>query len=195
MTPSLRNTRRHPRWQLASAALIGLMLGTSACHHNIDVRTVTAPGVSFAGRTTFRVLPAPTYRGTTPLSNIDPMLVNSITYQAIRDAIRQELEGRGYRYAPGMADLDVAYYATAAPRVDVRTFDYGYTWRGFPRTQTEVVTYEEGTVIIDVIDPATHQLMWRGQGRAPVSTNPDEYTNQIRKAVHEIIEKFPQASR
>jgi hypothetical protein len=195
MVPTSLNTHRRPGWRLAFAAIIGLMFGATACHRNIEVRTVAAPDANFAGRRTFRILPVPAYRGTGALSSTDPMLVNSITYQAIRDAIRQELEARGYRYSPDRADLDVAYYATAQPRMDVRTFDYGYDWRwGLPITQTEVYTYEEGTVIIDVIDPVTHRLMWRGQGRAPVSTNPDDYVKTIRKAVHKIIEKFPQAS-
>jgi hypothetical protein len=189
------STHRRPGRRLAFAAMIGLMLGASACHRNVEVRTVTAPDANFTGRRSFRILSVPAYRGTVALSNLDPMLVNSITYQAIHDAIRQELEARGYQYAPERADLDVAYYASATPRMDIRTWDYGYDWRGLPITSTEVVTYEEGTVIIDVIDPVTHRLMWRGQGRAPVSTNPDEYIRQIRKAVHEIIEKFPAAAR
>jgi hypothetical protein len=195
MVSTSRNTHRRPGWRLAFAAILGLLFGATGCHRNVDVRTVTAPDANFAGRRTFRILPVPAYRGTAALSSTDPMLVNSITYQAIRDAIRQELEARGYRYSPDGADLDVAYYATAQPQMDIRTFDYGYNWRyGLPITQTEVYTYTEGTVIVDAIDPATHRLMWRGQGRAPVSTNPDDYVKTIRKAVHEIIEKFPTAS-
>jgi hypothetical protein len=195
MMPTPLHTHRRPGWRLAFAAIIGLMFGATACHRNIDVRTVTAPDANFAGRRTFRILAVPAYRGTTALASTDPMLVNSITYQAIRDAIRQEMEARGYRYSPDRADIDIAYYATAQQRMDVRTFDYGYDWRfGLPIGQTEVYTYEEGTVIIDAIDPVTRRLLWRGQGRAPVSTNPDDYVKTIRKAVHEIIEKFPQAS-
>jgi hypothetical protein len=192
MRPTPLITHRRPGWRLAFAAILGLMFGMSACHR-YEVRTVAAPDANFAGRRTFRILAVPAYTGTTALANTDPMLVNSITYQAIRDAIRQEFEARGYRYSPDRADLDVAYYATAQPRMDIRTFNYGYDWRGFPLAQTEVVTYEEGTVIIDVIDPVTRRLMWRGQARAAVSTNPDDYIREIRKAVHEIVEKFPQA--
>jgi hypothetical protein len=190
-TPSITLCRQG--WRLAFAAILGLTFGASACHR-YEVRTVTAPDASFAGRRTFRILPVPTYSGTTGLSNTDPMLVNSITYQALRDAVRQEFEARGYRYSPDRADLDVAYYASAQPRMDIRTFNYGYDWRGFPIAATEVYTYEEGTVIVDVIDPATRRLMWRGQARAAVSTNPDDFIKELRKAVHEILEKFPQAS-
>jgi hypothetical protein len=179
--------------RLAFTACVGLFFAFTACHRGIDVRTVAAPDARFTGRTTFRIL-EPRYRGTAALTSNDPMLVNSITYQALHDEIRRAFESRGYRYSPAAADLEVAYYATAQPKMDIRTWDYGYDWRGFPRQYVDVVQYEEGTVIIDVIDPATHQLMWRGQGRAPVDTNPDKYVATLRKAVDEIVEKFPPAT-
>jgi hypothetical protein len=163
----------------------------SACGHNIEVRTVAAPDATFTGRSTFTILPTPPPRGGAPLAANDPMLVNSITYQAIRDEIRRAFEARGYVFSPGNADLAIAYYASAAPVVDIRTFDYGYDWRGFPRQYVDVVQYEQGTVIIDVIDPRTRTLLWRGEAKAAVSTDPSKYVKELRKAVDAIVAKFP----
>jgi hypothetical protein len=87
----------------------------------------------------------------------------------------------------------VAYYATAQPVLDLRTWDYGYDWRGFPRQQTGVYQYEQGSVIVDVIDPATHRLLWRGEGKAAVSTDPAKYADELRKAVDAIVKQFPAA--
>ena len=129
------------------------------------------------------------------MTSTDPMLDNSITNRAIREEIRNAFEKRGYRFSPEAADLDVAFYATAAPKLDIRTFDYGYTWRGFPRQYVDVHEYEQGTVIVDVVDPATHRLLWRGQGVARVDPDPNKYVKEIRKAVDEIVEKFPAATR
>ena len=185
-----RPRRRSARYR---GALTTLMLALGACR-SIEVRTVAAPDAQFSGRSTFRILPAPAPRGVA-LSATDPMLVNSITYQAIRSELRAAFESRGYRYSPEVADLDVAYYATAQPVLDLQTFDYGYTWRGFPRQYVEVYQYEQGTVIVDVIDPRTHQLMWRGEGKAAVSTDPAKYAETLRKAVREIVKRFPPASR
>jgi hypothetical protein len=190
--PAPLGTRR-PSPRLVVIICFALALAAGACHQNIEVRTVTAPGASFVGRHTFRIL-TPRYTGTAALASNDPMLVNSITNQALRDEIRRDFESRGYVYAPDRADLDVAFYALARPVTDIRTFDYGYTWRGFPRQAVDVVQYEQGTVIIDVIDPATRQLMWRGQGSAPVSSDPNKYTDVLGKAVQAIVDKFPPAS-
>lgn len=123
------------------------------------------------------------------------MLVNSITYRRIRSAIESGFQNRGYVHATDEADMAVAYYASAHRKLDLRTFNYGYTWRGFPRQRTEVYEYQEGTVIIDVVDPASRELLWRGQGKAPVSTDPEEYAEQLEKTVRAILAKFPAAAR
>jgi hypothetical protein len=196
MAPSARSTRHRPIWHLAYTACLGIALALSAnaCRRNIEVRTVAAPDASFAGRRTFRVLPIPTYRGTVPLAANDPMLVNSITYQAMRNAIRRAFESRGYRYVPDRADLDVAYYVAATPRVAINTWEYGYDARGLPREFIDITQYMEGAVIIDVVDPATHKLLWRGQARAVVDPDPDKYTKELARAVDAIVKKIPAAS-
>jgi hypothetical protein len=196
MAPRALSTRHRTIRHLAYTACLGiaLALSSTACRHRIDVRTVAAPDASFAGRRTFRILAIPAYRGTIALAANDPMLVNSITYQAMRDAIRRALESRGYRYAPDRADLDVAYYVAATPRVDIQAWDYGYDARGLPREYIDITHYTEGSVIIDIIDPATHKLLWRGQASTVVDTDPNKYIKELTRAVNEIVKKFPSAS-
>jgi hypothetical protein len=184
----------HPFRRPSAAALsLVLALGLGACGRSVQVRTVAAPNANFTGRRTFRILPTPAPAGVT-LAATDPMLTSSITYEAIRDELRTAFEARGDRYSETRPDLEIAYYATAAPVLDLRTFNYGYDWRGFPREYTEVYQYEEGAVIVDVIDAVTHQLLWRGEGRAPVSTDPAKYAKELRKAADEIVKRFPAAT-
>jgi hypothetical protein len=178
--------------RLFTAAAATLLL--AACSHNVQVRTQAAPNFTTAGRSTFRILPTPQRRDGASMDANDPMLSSSITYRALHDDVRQALESRGYRPAgSGPADLDVAVYAAARQALDVRTYDYGYTWRGWPREYTEVTPYERGTVLIDLVDPATHQLLWRGQGAAAVSDDPNRYVDQLGKVVNEIAKKVPAA--
>jgi hypothetical protein len=179
--------------RILPAAITSIAIAMSAaCHSgNVQVNTLAAPNAQLTGRSTFRILPTPSPRGVT-LSAQDPMLQNSITYQALRDELSKDMQSRGYSAATGgSADLDVAYYATAQPKLDVQTWDYGYTWRGFPRRAVDVSQYEQGTVLVDVIDPRTHELLWRGQGIAHVSTNPSKYSDELRHTVDAIVKKFP----
>ena len=51
-------------------------------------------------------------------------------------------------------------------------------------------TYDEGTMIVDVIDPATQQIVWRGYG---TSQSRDAWmdADRLHRSVTEILKKFP----
>lgn len=189
----MQSTRSQLTRALAGSALAILMSALGACS-NVQVRTLVAPGADFTGRTTFKLL-TPKMRANENLPANDPMLVNSITYRRMRAAIRSGLENKGYRFAEEGESMDVAYYASAREKLDVRSFDYGYRWRRWPRERTEVYQYTQGTVIVDIVDPASKELLWRGQGRAEVSDDPDKFADQVEETASKILEKFPGASQ
>jgi len=54
-----------------------------------------------------------------------------------------------------------------------------------------VTQYTQGTVIVDVFDPKTKELLWRGQGVAAVSDNEQQYEQELKKTVEAIVDKFP----
>jgi hypothetical protein len=158
----------------------------------VQVRTVVAPGADFSNRKTFRLM-TPKPRGDVRATQNDPLLVNSIAYRRIRESTRSGMEAKGYTFADSTASMSVAVYASAKDKLDVRTWGYGYGWRRWPREQTEVYEYTQGTVIIDVIDPTSKELLWRGQGKAEVSDDPNKYAEELDKTINKILEKFPNA--
>jgi hypothetical protein len=44
------------------------------------------------------------------------------------------------------------------------------------------------------VDPASREMLWRGQGKAAVSEDPNKYAVELEKAVQAIIAKFPPRS-
>ena len=62
-------------------------------------------------------------------------------------------------------------------------FPYGYA----PR---RTYTYTEGTLIIDMIDARTNQLVWRGSVAGTVD-NPANLERQVEKAVRAILKQYP----
>ena len=186
----------HVQTLMRRTSLIAWVLfACSACSNVLDVQTVAVPDAIIAGRMSFRLLPASGFRGREPLLDYDPMLPNSSTYQPVRDDIRRAFEKRGYRYAEQSADMQVAYYATAAPRLDLLSFDYGYGWGDLPKQYAEASQYDRGTVVIDVIAPATHRLLWRGSFKGGVDPNPPDYVKELRRAVGAIVAQFPAPTR
>src|SRR5207248_8319623 len=108
---------------LTTAALFAL----GACAGGISVRTALSPDASLHGLRTFRVqaTPQPKLAGATSSTN-DPMLVNSISNQALRSDLAQEFAGLGYVASDSNPDFCVAYYASTNQKLDVTYWDYGY---------------------------------------------------------------------
>lgn len=209
----------------AAAAL--MMAALAACGHRVDVNTVAAPeAVTLSRYRTFTIVESGNERasffnntGTDNAQNAtdgyginDPMIHNSITSQAVHDEIKAAFEERGYRYSPDKADFVVAYEATIAPIMDIRSYggDYGYYGMGYFRSSgyygygydgfgccggwnDAVATYDRSTVIIDAVGP-DGKLLWRGQGTADGYTASRRYRKDLRHAVKAIAKKFPPAS-
>jgi hypothetical protein len=174
---------------------LALALTTSGCTPSVDVRTQTAPDASFGGRQTFWIMPVPPRRAdVASAASDDPMLANSITNRELVNDVTRAFEARGYVVNPTNPDFTVAYYASTREKLNINRWDYGYTWRRWPRSYVDVTEYTEGTVIVDVIDPATKELLWRGQGVSAVSSDPAKYASELNKTVTAILSKFPQAS-
>jgi Domain of unknown function (DUF4136) len=199
--------------RLAQLVTAAAALTLIACAPGISVRTALSPDASLHGLRTFRVLPTPKPKIAGAVSSTnDPMLVNSISNRALRSDLAQEFTRRGYVASDTNPDFCVAYYASTKQQLDVSYWDYGYAWR--PRwwsgwghrwgrgwgpdwgmeSGPMVTQYTQGTVIVDVFDPKTKDLLWRGQGIAAVSDNEQQYEHDLKQAVEAIVDKFPAAS-
>jgi hypothetical protein len=129
----------------------------------------------------------------------DPLANNDIWASDVRQAIRTDLRDHGMIEATnGSADFYVAFYVGLKDRYDVNYLGYGMPvfhrgfrtgWGGWPRAyDVWAVPYTESTVIVDVIDAHTNQLVWRGYDSGTLDTkNPDKTLN---KAVDHVLSRF-----
>jgi len=162
----------------------------------IRVSTMVAPDANLGSLRTFKVLNVPARRtaAAQALQN-DPMFENSISNRAIRNHLTAAFSARGYAVDDVNPDFTVAYYASRRGQLDVTAWDYGYRgrwggWREGPG-MVEVRPFVEGTVIVDVVNPKTHELVWRGRGVSDVSDDPETYTQNLNRTVKEIAKRFP----
>ena len=182
------------RFSITAVAALAVVAG--ACGPSIRVAVSVAPSASFAAYHKFAILTPPARADGRRLSD-DPMLVNSITNRALSATVVDAFIARGYMLDSTGADFNVAYYASARERLDVTMWNYGYPgrWGGWypgPGYVT-AVPYAEGTVIVDVIDAKTHDLVWRGRGQATSSNDPADFQKNLRGAVQSIVGQFPSA--
>ena len=205
---------------LLGAAIVTAAITGCSSGGGVQVRTSVEPNANLAGLHTFYVLPAPQRTANAPLPANDPMLDNSITNRALCADLRTALQSRGYTLTSRQgADFLVAYYAGTSQKLDTTywgpTFDpaWRYQYRGrrgwawpyygapyygsmnpWGGQQMSVTSSTQGQVIVDLTDPKTNELIWRGQGVEPVSTDPAQYSSQLQGVVNAIVAKFPQAT-
>lgn len=171
-----------------------LALAFTACT-SIKVTSDYDPGASFEGLDTYAWLPREQPR------TGDPRLDNTLVAGRVRRAVDAAFAEKGIRLVSEMPAFMVAYNVALDKKIRVDTIHtgyghgrYGYGWHGgYIATDTRVTEYEVGTVLLDILEPKTRNLLWRGSASAKVteSATPEQREQRINAAVERMLAKFP----
>ena len=127
----------------------------------------------------------------------DPRFDSPLIDKRVRAAVDRMLASKGYRMAaPGSsADFVVGYEAVIREKTSVQTINRwsGYRAGGWGGSQTYTYDYDEGTLLIDVSNPATKELLWRGSATGVVDpqASPEKREQRINDAVERMLADFP----
>jgi hypothetical protein len=129
--------------------------------------------------------------------------VSSLLDRRVRSAVDAELQSKGLsRVDPSAAKVLVTYHLGVESKLDVNTINSGYGYGRYGRyggisTTTTVSEYQEGTLLIDVVEPESKQLVWRGSGQARLReyATPEQREQRISEAVKQILEDFPPGAK
>ena len=109
-------------------------------------------------------------------------------------AIESQLSAKGLQKTHRRdADLEVVYNVGAKERVSVQGYDYGYgryRWGG-GTVRYDTTTYTDATLVVDLVDAKTHNLVWRGTASDTVSDKPEKNEKKIQKAAEKMFKKYP----
>jgi hypothetical protein len=127
------------------------------------------------------------------LSTGDPRLDNNEFFDArVRMNVEKELAGRGFENRPsGSADLLVHYHMNVAQKVNSKDLDRDYVECG---EDCGPYIYDEGTLVLDLIDARTRTLVWRGWAEESMDgtiDNQEVLEAQIDEAVQRILQRLP----
>jgi uncharacterized protein DUF4136 len=113
----------------------------------------------------------------------------------IRRAVEKQLEAKGLTKATGAPDLGVAYAAGLDKQVRVDTTGYGgYGWRWGGGMSTSTVTeVPVGTLVVDLLDVAKKELVWRGKASGTLShpDDPEAGEQGLNDAIADMFEGYP----
>lgn len=132
-----------------------------------------------------------------------PFADNTLLRKRVRGAIENALAARGYRRVERVEDADflATYSVILEERIrDDGSISVGYGgYRGYRRygfgtvfSSPSITNYQESTLIIDLLDPSTEELLWRGWGSGVVGTRDRERSvERIQDGVRQILDRFP----
>ncbi len=122
------------------------------------------------------------------LNSKNPSLNSDLVKKRIDADIQKYLSAKGLSFVDeGPSDLNVRYTLGAVRKSEVETYPAG--WRGWG-TRVVRVPYTEGTLVLDLRDPATRSLVWRAIAREEKS-DASKVEAKLDDMAKKSIEKYP----
>ena len=168
-----------------------LIIGLGSCASGPKIRSQSDPTADFASYRTFGFFDES--------SGVAPAY-SSFIAQYLKKAVVREMQARGIALAEN-PDLLVNFNLVTKDKLQVTQspsafygYRRGYVWgSAMPYgTTTDVSSYTEGTLNVDVISKAKMQLVWEavaiGRVRDKALEDPEPAINQV---IAQLFEKFP----
>jgi hypothetical protein len=122
------------------------------------------------------------------LNSKNAALNSELVKKQIETDIARDLGARGLmEVTSGPSDLNVRYTFGSARKVETEAYPAG--WYGWG-TRIVRVPYAEGTLVIDLRDPTTRSLVWRGISSEEKS-DPSKIEGKLDKMVKKALDRYP----
>ena len=149
-----------------------------------DVKYNFMPGTDFAKYHTYKWVPIK--GGSHP---------NQIVDSQIKQAVDSQLAAKGLTKTDDeKADLYVGYQIAVDQEKQWNAYGMGGAWRfgGGMATATSS-TIDVGTLVLDMYDPTTKQLVWTGRATKTMSpsNNPEKNQKNLDKAMQKLLKHYP----
>jgi hypothetical protein len=174
------------RWLMVVAATL---VGTAAFAQ--DVKTDYDKSVDFAAFKTFAI-------------QIGTSWNNPLGEKRVLGEIQETLIAKGWTLAdPAQADALVVLHGASEKQKTLNTFysgtggygRYGYRGgMGMGSATTTTSEYLVGTLVVDIFDAKTKQLIFRGTATDELSDKPEKNQKKVTKASEKMFKDFPPGS-
>lgn len=177
-----------------AAAIVTAALLLPACAGGPKVQSDFDPKADFSGWHTYK------WAERTDAGKRDKRVYNYVVEGRIRRAVNSALAAKGFVEDSTAAHPDflVGWLGSLQGQVSFSTFGtyYRYGWGWYNPYATGVYSYqtytnytEEGTLLIDLVDAASNQLVWRAMAQGALG-NPDRSEQQKQAALDKLVDKM-----
>ena len=123
----------------------------------------------------------------------DPLWVDRI-----KAAVNAALVAKGWTQVESGGDISIVGIEINRDQQTLNTyyddFGGGRRWRGFGgfgESTTTFDTYTVGTLVVDLFDAKTKNLVWRGVSRGMLSDKSDKNIKNLSRGVQKMFQHFP----
>jgi len=165
---------------LVMALIVAMLAGSAALAQ--DVSTNSMPGTDF---TKYH-----TYKWVAIEGASHP---NQIVDAQIKQAVDSQLALKGLTKTDSdKADLFVGYQIAVDQEKQWNAYGMGGRWGGGMATAQQS-TISIGTLVLDMYDPSTKQLVWTGNATKSLDPSSNQEKNQknLTKAMQKLLKNFP----
>lgn len=169
-----------------------------------DVYTTKLANVDLGNYRSYAWLPS----GDTAVNSLEK---NPTVAIGVRNTVNSELQKRGYQMNAQNPDFLVLVHTIYEDKVDYNTFPNNYNYFGpgfytgpwyhgyYPGfnnigfingPNVNAVQYTKGTVVVDIIDANTKEVVWRGAASDSIYDNTD-VAEEAMEIVQDIFDEYP----
>lgn len=120
---------------------------------------------------------------------------NGLWDERVKRAIDEQLAAKGWAEVPAGGEAVVTARDAIQNEQELNTFYDGFGgWRrggGFGISTTTVDNYQVGTLIVEMFDGNSKNLIWRGSATGTLSSNSDKNIKSLDKNVQKMFNHFP----
>ena len=131
---------------------------------------------------------------------------NSLWDSRIKNAVDAQLSAKGWTQVDNGGDVAIVAIKMTKTQKTLQTFydgfgGGGWGWRrfggygdSFGDSTTTEQDYKEGTLVVDIFDAKSKQLVWRGSAEGTLSDSAAKNEKNLDKSVAKMFKEFPSGS-
>jgi hypothetical protein len=131
-------------------------------------------------------------------------IINDLDKERMRKSFKSEMDARQLEKKESGADMAISLYIVVSQETSMTAYTnyhgttgYGYRragwgWgSGYATTTYSENDYLQGTLVMDVFDGESKELIWQGVATGTIQEKPEKREKSIPKTISKLMKKFP----